>query len=150
MAKNKDLMRIFAKLDAIPEAIRQQIKPELVKGAEEIATYQRGLAELSRDTGALIDSITVTAPGERTPPYSQPGGSQTVPKGAVMITAGNSDVRYPHLVEYGTSLAEAQPFFWPGYKLGRQRAVNRINRAGRKIVRSVWNKGTPQKGTKND
>lgn len=147
MAKNKDLARIFAKLDTIPEAMRQQIKPELLKGAEEIASLQRGFAAASRDTGALIDSITVTAPGERTPPYSQPGGSHTVPEGAVMITAGNSDVRYPHLVEYGTSKADAQPFFWPGYMLGRQRAVNRINRAGRKIIRSVWNKSTPQKGS---
>lgn len=147
MAKNKDLARIFAKLDTIPEAIRQQIKPELLKGAEEIASLQRGFAAASRDTGALIDSITVTAPGEQTPPYSQPGGSHTVPEGAVMITAGNSDVRYAHLVEFGTSKTDAQPFFWPGYMLGRQRAVNRINRAGRKIIRSVWNKGTPQKGS---
>lgn len=147
MAKNKDLARIFAKLDTIPEAIRQQIKPELLKGAEEIASLQRGFAAASRDTGALIDSITVTAPGEQAPPYSQPGGSHTVPEGAVMITAGNSDVRYAHLVEFGTSKTDAQPFFWPGYMLGRQRAVNRINRAGRKIIRSVWNKGTPQKGS---
>lgn len=147
MARNKDLQRIFAKLDAIPETIRQQIKPELMKGAEEIASLQRGFAETSRDTGALIDSITVTGPGEQTPPYSQPGGSHTVPEGAVMITAGNKEVRYPHLVEYGTSKAEAQPFFWPGYLLGKKRAVNRINRVGRKIIRQTWGKGTPPKGS---
>lgn len=147
MARNKDLQRIFAKLDAIPEAIRQQIKPELMKGAEEIASLQRGFAETSRDTGALIDSITVTGPGEQTPPYSQPGGSHTVPEGAVMITAGNKEVRYPHLVEYGTSKAEAQPFFWPGYLLGKKKALSRINRAGRKIIRQTWSKGTPPKGS---
>ncbi len=147
MAQNKDLSRIFAKLDRIPEAIRQQIRPELMRGAAEIARLQRGFAEASRDTGALIDSITVTGPGEQTPPYSQPGGSHTVPEGAVMITAGNSDVRYAHLIEYGTRKADAQPFFWPGYLLGRNRAVNRISRAGRKIIRETWNRGTPPKGS---
>lgn len=147
MARNKDLTRIFAKLDTIPEAIRQQMRPVLISEGEEIASLQRGMAHTSRDTGALIDSITVTAPGEQTPPYSQPGGSRTVPEGAVVITAGNADVRYAHLVEYGTSKTEAQPFFWPGYLLGRQRALNRINREGRKIIHSVWNKGTPPKGS---
>jgi len=150
MARNKDLTRIFAKLDAIPEALRKQIKPELMKGAEEIASLQRGFAETSRDTGALIDSITVTGPGEQTPPYSQPGGRQTVPEGAVLITAGNSDVRYAHILEYGSSKTEAQPFFWPGYLLGRNKAVNRVNRAGRKIIRETWSKGIPSKGPNND
>lgn len=88
MARNKDLTRIFAKLDTISEALRQQMRPVLIKSGEEIASLQRGMAQTSRDTGALIDSITVTAPGEQTPLYSQPGGSRTVPEGAVVITAG--------------------------------------------------------------
>ena len=30
-------------------------------------------------------------------------------EGAVLITVGNSDVRYAHLVEYGTANSPAQP-----------------------------------------
>jgi hypothetical protein len=98
------------------------------------------LAETSRDSGALIDSIVMTPGGQATPPYSQPGGSMVVPENAVAVTAGNSEVRYPHLVEYGTVKAAAQPFFWPAYRLLKKRLSNRIKRAVGKSVRENWTK----------
>lgn len=150
MTKNKDLIRIMAKMEAIPRAIRKDINPEVQKGAEEIASLQRALAASSRDTGALMDSITVTGAGQTIPPYAHPSKLPPIPDGAAMITVGNSDVRYAHLVEYGTSKTGAQPFFWDGYRLGHQRAVNRIRRAGRKIIRNIWDKGTPQGNGNND
>ena len=150
MTKNKDLIRIMAKMEAIPRAIRKDINPEVQKGAEEIASLQRALAASSRDTGALMDSITVTDAGQTIPPYAHPSKLPPIPDGAAMITVGNSDVRYAHLVEYGTSKTDAQPFFWDGYRLGRQRAVNRINRVVRKKIREAWNKGAPQGNDNND
>jgi HK97 gp10 family phage protein len=131
------LDKLKARLDAIPKAVRQAVGPALVKSAEEIAGAMRQLAETSRDTGALIDSIAVTGPGEQTPPYSQPGGSMVVPENATAITVGNSNVRYPHLVEYGTAKAHAQPFFWPAFRLYRVRARRRINSAIGKAVREA-------------
>lgn len=90
-----------------------------------------------RKTGALIDSIEVTGPGGTTPAYSQPGGSRAVPENAVALTAGNTKVRYAHLVEYGTAKAHAQPFFWPAYRLFKLRAKRRISRAIGKAVRET-------------
>lgn len=135
MADDGGLARFQRRMAAIPVAARAAVQPALVKGAEEIAALQRGLAP--RDEGALIESIAVTGPGQTTPPYSQPGGSTVVPENMAMITAGNTDVRYPHLQEYGTSHHAAQPFFWPGFRLGRTRALNRIKRAVGKAIREA-------------
>lgn len=123
------------RMRAIPQAARAAVQPALVKSAEEIAALQRGLAP--EDDGDLKASITVTGPGQSTPPYSQPGGAMVVPENQAAITVGNSDVRYPHLQEYGTTFHPAQPFFWPGYRLGRKRALDRIKRAVGKAIREA-------------
>lgn len=123
------------RMRAIPLAARLAVQPSLVKGAEEIAALQRSMAPV--DDGDLKNSITVTGPGQTTPPYSQPGGALTVPENAAAITVGNSDVRYPHLQEFGTKHHAAQPFFWPGFRMGRKRAVNRIKRAIGKAIREA-------------
>ncbi|AVO43910.1 HK97-gp10 family putative phage morphogenesis protein [Phreatobacter cathodiphilus] len=132
------LARLNRRLAAIPVAVREAVKPALETSANEMAEAMRKLAP--EDTGALKDSITVTPGGATTPAYSQPGGSQKVPENAVAITAGNSDVRYPHLVEYGTEHTPPQSFFWSAFRLYRQRAQRRINRAIGKAVREGWTK----------
>jgi HK97 gp10 family phage protein len=137
--QSNGLDRTLAAMDRVKRAPREMITKALLTTANEVASAQRHLAESSRDTGALIDSITVTPPGHSTPPYSQPGGSRVAGELEVIITAGNSDVRYAHLVEYGTAKSEAKPFFWLALRLLRKRAENRINRAARKAVKDAWN-----------
>ena len=63
-----------------------------------------------------------------------------VAENSVAVTVGNSDVRYPHLVEYGTTQAPAQPFFWPGFRLAKPKAERRIKRAISKAVKDKWGK----------
>lgn len=127
------------RMRAIPQAARNAVQPALVKSAEEIAALQRSMAPDDPKTSApdLKSSITVTGPGQTTPPYSQPGGSMVVPENMAAITAGNTDVRYPHLQEYGTTFHPAQPFFWPGFRLGRKRALDRIKRSIGKAIREA-------------
>ena len=151
MVSDGGLSSFQRRMRAIPKAARLAVKPALVQGANEIAVLQRGMAASSRDTGALIDSIVVTGPGQSTPPYSQPGGAMVVPENMAVVTAGNTDVRYAHLVEFGTRArmlssgsqagthpgTPAQPFFWPGFRLGRKRALNRIKRAIGKAIREA-------------
>lgn len=124
------------RMRAIPQAARNAVQPALVKSAEEIAALQRSMAPDDPKTSApdLKSSIEVTGPGQTTPPYSQPGGSMVVPENMAAITAGNTDVRYPHLQEYGTTFHPAQPFFWPGFRLGRKRALDRIKRSIGKAI----------------
>ncbi|GHA34977.1 hypothetical protein GCM10007989_33610 [Devosia pacifica] len=138
MSTSPQLKRVLARVEGIPEAVRRDMQPAIRKSADELADMQRNLAETSRDTGALIESIEVTPPGGTTPNYSQPGGSRTAHELEAIVTVGNSEVRYPHLVEYGTAHAPAQPFFWPAVRSLQRRITNRLNRAARKAVREHW------------
>lgn len=127
--------RLKRRLDAIPRAVKAAVVPALAKSGQDLATMQRVLAP--RDSGDLQNSIAVTLPGETTPPYSQPGGSRTAKENEVLVTVGNTDVRYPHLVEYGTATAAAQPYFWPAYRLMKKKMANRIKRAIRNAVKGA-------------
>lgn len=136
MARNSNQLRRFnQRMRAIPKAARDAVQPALLKSADEMANAMRALAP--EDSGDLKESIAVTPGGQSTPPYSQPGGSEVVAENAVKITVGDTDVRYPHLVEYGTAHAPAQPFFWPAFRTLNKRATNRIKRAIGKAVRET-------------
>lgn len=148
MAKVQGWDRLKKRLERIPRAVREQTQPAITSAAQDVADVMKALAPV--DDGDLKESIVVTAGGQRTPPHSQPGGATTVPENAAMITAGDSKVRYAHLVEFGTRAhaaggkfegAEipaipAQPFFFTGYRLARARASRKIKRAMSKAVRS--------------
>ena len=128
------LDRLKKRLDRIPQKVKEAVKPTLIEAGNELVDTMKQLAPVR--TGALRDSITATPPGETTPPYSEPGGSRAVPENQVVITAGNTDVRYAHLVEYGTSKAHAQPFFWPAYRSLKDGLKRQIKDAIKKAVRS--------------
>lgn len=138
MTSDGGLSRIQQRLNAIPQDVKAALEPALLKQAETIASTMQTLAPV--DQGDLRDSITVTGPGQSTPPYSQPGGAQIVPDNAVAITVGEETVRYPHLVEYGTAKTPAQPFFWPAYRLHRMKAKKALKRAAGAAVRKNWGK----------
>lgn len=152
MAKSKQLLRLEQRMAAIPAAVRQAVSPALVASGEELASTMRQLAP--KDTGALTESIAVTTPGNMTPPYSQPGGMRVAGELEVLVTVGGEEVRYGHLVEYGTSRQfspdtntsqaighdNAQPFFWPAVRLNQRRIKNRIKRAIAKAVRAQWDR----------
>lgn len=142
MANDGGLSRIQQRLNAIPKRVKEAAAAAALPVAEAIASDMRHFALSSKDSGALIESIEVTPAGQSTPAYSQPGGSTIVPEGAAMITAGNTDVRYPHLIEYGHSGkgGQAQPFFWPAVRANKRKALNSMNRAIRKAIKADWGK----------
>ena len=127
------LQSFRARLLRLPEQVRATIGPDLVDAAEDMAGLMREIAP--RQSGDLVASIAVTGPGQQTPAYSQPGGSTVVPENAAAITVGNSDVRYAHLVEYGTKNAAAKPFFFPAFNVSRKAAVAKIGAAVKRAVR---------------
>ncbi|WJS83544.1 HK97 gp10 family phage protein [Paracoccus sp. TOH] len=141
MSDDGGLAKFQRHMRAVPEAARRAVVPALVKSADEVADVMR--ATVPVDDGDLRDSIKVTGPGLSTPPYSQPGGSMVVPELTAAITAGNADVRYAHLVEYGHgngfggTTVPPHPFFWPSFRLTRKRALNRIKRAVGKAIREA-------------
>jgi len=136
------------KLAALKKEVPEALRPALVKAGEEIAADARTLAETSRRTGGLIESITVTGPGETTPAHSGDGGQRTAGEFEVLVTAGNSDARHAHLVEGGTAerfhkdgtptgAMPAAPFFNPAFRLNRNRLRRRINAAMRRAMRKA-------------
>jgi HK97 gp10 family phage protein len=124
--------RLKRRILAVPKAAKKAAELQIVTEAHKLAGKMKGVVPV--DQGDLKDSITVTEGGQRTPSYSHPGGSHVVPEGAAEITAGNSKVRYAHLVEYGTKNAQSQPFFWPSVRVERPKIQRRINRAIRKAI----------------
>lgn len=135
MTDDASLRRFQQRLRAMAPAVRRHVQPALVKGAEEIADMAEALAP--EDTGDLKTSIMVTAPGGTTPPYSHPGGSRKIDELEAAVTVGSTDVRYAHLVEYGTAKAPAQPFFWISVRSTRKRVTGRIKRAISKAIKDT-------------
>ena len=130
------IRRFQHRMQAMPKAVRDAVGPAALRGAQDIADMVEHFAP--EDEGDLKTSVMVTGPGQSTPPYSHPGGSHIVPEGAAAVSVGSTDVRYPHLQEYGTKHHAAQPFFWPAYRMMRKRAADRVKRAMSKAVRENW------------
>lgn len=142
MANDGGIGRLKKRLAAIPAEVKKAANVTTVKQAEIIASTMRNLApdDPATDAPDLKSSIEVTPAGQQTPPYSQPGGSMVVPENAVAITVGNTDVRYPHLQEYGTTKMNAQPFFWPSVRLHQKKAQQAIKRGVARAVKKNWGK----------
>ncbi len=135
----KGLKSFQKRMKAIPVAVVGAVGPAVISGANLVAQTIRALAPDDPTTQApdLRTSIAVTGPGQSTPPYSQPGGAAVVPVTGAAVTAGNGAVRYPHLLEYGTSKMAARPFFWPGFRLSKKKAAAKIKRGISKAVRAA-------------
>lgn len=136
MADDGGLSKIQRRLLAIPEEVRKAVQAAVLKEAYAIADTMERLAP--EDDGDLKGSIAVTPAGRSTPAYSQPGGSTVVPENAAAVTVGDTDVRYAHLQEYGTTKHAAQPFFWPSARLHRKKSTKAIKDAARRAVRKHW------------
>ncbi len=149
---------------AIPTAMREAVKPAIEKSADEIVALAKSLVPV--DQGPLRDSIGWTwgeAPKGSMVIANSVGDGLTI-----TIFAGNDEAFYARWVEFGTQSGrigtrvqtdadgakgrkkkgrkvnrthpgtQAQPFFFPAFRLGRKRAVNRIKRAVAKSVRDNW------------
>jgi HK97 gp10 family phage protein len=135
MADSAQLDAFRKRMDALPKELIETLKGTLRQNANELADADRALAQHSRITGELIDSIKVTEPGESTPAYSM-GGAREVGPLEFAITAGNDQVRYAGHVEFGTVHAAPHPFFFPPARALKKRFKNRISRQTRKFFKT--------------
>lgn len=127
------------RLSGIPDAILRALRPALMRSGEEVARNWKVLAADDPETGApdYRNSITVTGPGETTPAYAAGGGKRTAGPNQVLVTAGNEDVRYGHMLEFGTSKMEAQPAMLPGWRIAKTRIDRRIKTAITSAIRKA-------------
>lgn len=139
MSWNKSLSEqsriLGARLSAIPEAVLRDVRPALIKGAEDVAATMRLLVPV--EDGDLDASITVTAPGATTPAYAEGGGKRVAAENQALVTAGNEKVRHGHLQEFGTVNHEAQPFMRLGARLAQPKVQRRISRAISAAIRKA-------------
>lgn len=149
MTKILGLARLNKKLQKLPAAAESAIRAAMEQGANEIIALMKSLVPV--DSGELRDSIGWTW-GER-PKYSQAIASVKSADGKLALTifAGNSKVRYAHLVEFATAAHEngglyagtmhpgtkAQPFFFVSWRTLRRRTKSRITRAITKSAKAV-------------
>ena len=161
MARSSPMLnraRLLKKMAALPLTVRSELKAGLKENADELTGLQKRLAPVlkeakkGRRAGALRDSIVQTW-GAPPPKYSSvgrsPGGSD--PDLSVNITAGNSEVRYAHLVEFPTAPhinqgkfpgthhpgTRGQPFFYPPYRALKRRMKSRMGKAARKAIQNA-------------
>lgn len=150
MTKMTGRERLLAKMRALPPAVRSAMKQALAQGADELTDMQKRLAPVK--SGELQKSIVQTWGGGkvRYSSLNAAAGSGD-PDLTVRISAGNSKVRYAHLVEFGTSPhinggkfagsqhpgTAAQPFFYPPYRALKRRIKSRITRASNKAAKQI-------------
>lgn len=160
MADDGGLANFQRRMKAIPQAVRDAVRPAMEKSAEEICDVARSLCPV--DDGALRASIGWTwgAPPEGSIALGAVSDGAAL---SITIYAGNDEAFYARWVEFGTAPhavgkgsdrsvknaskrrqsgaqhpgAVAQPFFYPAFRLTKKRTINRIKRAIGKAVKEA-------------
>lgn len=158
--------RLLKKLAAMPAAVRSAAKQALAQSADEMEGMMKRLApvgpvsgqgrSIGLKPGALRDSIVQSWGGDKVAYSSlKTGNLSGDPDLTVKISAGNTRVRYAHLVEFGTAPheaggkfkgaqhpgTEAQPFFYTSYRALKKSAARRVNAAMRKAIKRIAAEG---------
>lgn len=100
---------LAAALQRAPAQVAARVDKALEKNADEMVGAAKALAESSKLTGALQDSI-----------------SKTKVDGGYSVEA-TDEAAGP--IEWGTRKMDAEPFFYPAYRLNKKRGRGRVNRA---------------------
>lgn len=139
---------LVRRLAALPREIIAKVQPAILKSVKDVAGDAAALAEATRRTGSLAESIEATGPGQTTPAYASDGGRRTATELQGFVTAGDPGARHGHLVEFGTEARHreegsstgtmpAVPFLLPAWRLNRARVQRRINTAIRRAIREA-------------
>jgi HK97 gp10 family phage protein len=160
MEDDGGLSRFQKRMRAIPQAVKDAVRPAMEKSAAEIVATAKALCPV--DEGDLRNSIGWT--WGAAPQGSIVLASSTAGEMTITIYAGNDEAFWARWVEFGTQAAvaggrvsgrgdktrtslrthsgtAAQPFFYPAFRLNKKRASGRIKRAVRKAVKDNWGRG---------
>jgi len=152
--KIRNVDRLKRKLASLPIAARQEMRAALEKSAAEIVDLQRRFVPVK--SGTLRKSIGYTfgdyaAQNANVRGVSGSSGTSKDKDLSVTVHAGDASAFYAAFVEFGTAPhvnrgrfagsqhpgSPAEPFFYPGWRLGKKRAKGRIARAVNKAARKV-------------
>lgn len=150
MTRILGLAKLQRKLQRMPEVAKARIQTAMEDSANEIVELMKSLVAV--DSGDLRDSIGWT--WGKKPKYAQALAmvkSSLAGDLTLTIFAGNSKVRYAHLVEFATRAhinggqfpgtqhpgTAAQPFFFVSWRALRKRTKSRIKSAINKAAKDV-------------
>ena len=145
-------VKLARQLKAMSTETRSAIKQAIAESADEMVELARKLAP--KKSGKLAKSIVATF-GGNAPKYSTFRSKlEGDPDLSAVISAGNSKVRYAHMVEFGTAPhvnkgrfagtrnpgTEARPFFFVSYRATKKSMKSRIARAVTRAARKAAGK----------
>jgi HK97 gp10 family phage protein len=122
--------KFLRQLQALPQAMRDEIRTSLKVSAEETTDLMRRFVPV--ESGALRASIGYSF-GEA-PKGALSSAARTVKAEAglaVTLFAGGGKAFYARFQEFGTQEMSANPYFFPAYRLARKRVRARMARAMR-------------------
>lgn len=153
--KIQGLDRLKRKLQAFPDAARDEIIKAMEQSAAEVVAMAKSLVPV--DSGGLRDSIGWTWGDPPKGAISIASAKGLRRQGSMFITiyAGNSEAYQARWVEFGTSAhvnggkfagsqhpgTAAQPFFFPAFRALRKRIKSRLTRAINKAAKRVASGG---------
>lgn len=120
------LAKLKARFDKMTGRADAAAQAALESSADDLVAEMQRMAP--RNTGRLAASIVATPAGHDTPENAL-GETQTMPEGHIAVTAGNREVFYAPMVEFGTSHAHAQPFFMPAYRASKGKIAGAVKAA---------------------
>lgn len=127
-----------AKLRALPDMAKEEIRKALAENAEEIVAFARRLVPV--DQGDLKASIGWTF-------GAAPKGSMVLAEAKseeadlrVTVYAGNERAYYARWIEFGTVNMTGRPYFFPAYRAVKRRVRGRLTRATRKAAKAIAGK----------
>lgn len=124
--------RLLRKIAAMPGAVRQEIGVAINEGADEITSLQRRFVPI--EDGVLLGTIENSYEASRLRATMVAGGQATT---RPVRNGADAEYDYAFGQEFGTDKMPANPFFYPGLRLGKKRATSRITRAVNKAARRV-------------
>ncbi|WAP67228.1 HK97-gp10 family putative phage morphogenesis protein [Jiella pelagia] len=140
LERQRKIARINEQLRFLPFAVQDAMRKQLEETAARIVAKAKAAAPVR--SGALRDSIrweygSRRALARRTGFKDSSVGVGGEDDFSVFVSVGSKDVRYSHLVEFGTEHSAAQPFFYPAVRSETNKLNSDVKRTGRRVARNM-------------
>jgi HK97 gp10 family phage protein len=135
MARNLSVQQFKQLMDRIPKEVAKELEDAPFSEGERLASVMRSVVPQGvDDRRELMESIRVEPGRKPLVALVKAGGPLTTKE----VRAG-SGVGYDYSLanEFGTEKMQAQPFFWPTYRLMKKRLRSAISRKARKAIEKV-------------
>ncbi|MEO4000315.1 HK97-gp10 family putative phage morphogenesis protein [Mesorhizobium sp. CAU 1732] len=135
-----NMERLKRKLARIPDAVKRRAQADLLLAGREINMLQRSLAP--KDDGVLAGTIRTEALTDGTVGVEIKAGGAATTKAVRNSEKGNSpNYDYALAQEFGTKDMSPNPFFYPGYRARRKKALANVRRGWKRAMKDAASNG---------